>query len=160
MDAIPLHRVPTDVLGLLSGAIEMLRGQAKSLDVDLTLDAPRDLPMVRIDPEKIAWAVTTLIGNALRYVRTGTRRLPGGTIRVGIEPAGATLVISVEDDGPGIPPEKLERLFVRGDTRHGVGLGLLMVRDVVAAHGGEIEVKSRQGAVDRGTTVVLRIPIG
>jgi signal transduction histidine kinase len=157
-DFIPLRREPTDVIDLLSGAVEVLQGQARALDVNLSMEGRRDLPKVFIDPEKIAWAVTTLVGNALRHVRPGTRRLPGGTIRVRVDLAQSALLISVEDDGPGIPRDKVEHLFDRGNVRHGVGLALLMVRDVVAAHGGEVEIESSQGSFDGGTRILLRIP--
>lgn len=158
-DAIPLHRHPTDLPRLLSGAVEVLKAQALSLDVALLLEAPRDLPPVQVDADKIAWAVTTLVGNALRHVRSGTRRLPGGTIRVRIVAATDSIVISVDDDGTGISPDKLDKLFERGgEVRHGVGLGLLMIRDVVAAHGGELRIESRCDPPDTGTRVIMRLP--
>src|SRR5271170_3775724 len=114
MDAIPLNRTPTDLPALLEGTVEALRQQATSVDVSLSIDAAPSLPLVRVDAEKIAWAVATLVGNALRYVRRGTRRLPGGSIRVRIRAEGNAAVIAVEDDGPGILAEKVENLFRRG----------------------------------------------
>jgi len=159
-DAVPLHRVPTDVRVLLEGAVEAMKQQAAALDVTLQVQSAPDLPQVVVDPEKIAWAVTTLVGNALRYARRGSRRLPGGSIVVRLSIEGDTLVVAVEDDGPGIPAEKVDKLFARGvGVRHGAGLGLMVVRDVVAAHGGSIEVKSGCERLTCGTTVTLRLPI-
>jgi signal transduction histidine kinase len=160
MGAIPLHRRIVDVHDLLVGAIQLLREQAEALDVELVVDGTPGAARVSIDPEKIAWAVTTLVGNALRHVRKGSRRTVGGTIGVRIDVQGRWLRIAVEDDGPGLPEEKLAVLFARtGEVRHGVGLGLLMIRDVVVAHGGDVQVTSRLGAPDHGTSVVMRIPL-
>jgi signal transduction histidine kinase len=160
MDAIPLNRTPTDLPALLEGTVEALRQQATSVDVSLSIDAAPDLPPVRVDAEKIAWAVATLVGNALRYVRRGTRRLPGGSIRVRFRAEGKAAVITVEDDGPGIPPEKVKNLFRRGaGVTHGTGLALMLIQDILVAHGGTVEVHSGTDAFTSGTTVFLRIPL-
>ncbi len=158
-DCIPLRRSWTELGPLLAGTIETLVEQARALDVSLVLVAEPGLPRVHVDAEKIAWVVATLVGNALRYVRRGSRRLPGGSIRVHVRPDDGSVVVSVEDDGPGIPADKLERLFRRGEgVTHGTGLALMLVQDVVAAHGGSVEVQSRTGAFASGTTVSLRLP--
>ncbi len=159
LGAIPLRRSSVDLLGVLSSAVEVMRDQSEEIGVQVIVAGRGDAPRVEVDADKIAWAVTTLVGNALRYVRRGTRRSPGGTVLVGLDVAPAATTITVEDDGPGIPPEKLEAIFEqRGEARHGVGLNLLLVRDVVAAHGGEVEITSRCSAIDGGTKVSLRIP--
>ncbi len=156
---IPLHRSSVDLLGVLSSAVEVMRAQSEAIGVQVVVAGRGDAPRVEVDPDKIAWAVTTLVGNALRYVRRGTRRSPGGTVLVQLDVAPAATTITVEDDGPGIAPEKLPVIFERrGDARHGMGLNLLLVRDVVAAHGGAVEITSRCSAIDGGTKVSLRIP--
>jgi signal transduction histidine kinase len=159
VDAIPLERRPTDLLALLTGTVETLRQQAVALDVSLTIEAAPDLPPVRVDAEKVAWAVATLVGNAFRYVRRGTRRMPGGSIRVRLRVEGGALVIVVDDDGPGIPSDKLANLFRKGaGITHGTGLALMLIRDVVAAHGGTVQVQSGCDAFASGTSVTLRLP--
>jgi len=159
-DAIPLRRSSTDLPALIAGTVETLQEQAAALDVALTVDAQPGLPLVNVDAEKIAWAVATLVGNAFRYVRRGSRRRPGGGIHVQLRAEDGSVVIRVEDDGPGITPDKLERLLVRGaGVRHGAGLGLMLIQDVVVAHGGTIEVQSRSDGFESGTTVVLRVPV-
>jgi len=161
VDAIPLNRTLTDLPGLLGGTVETLRQQAAALDVSLSVEAAPGLPRVRVDAEKIAWAVATLVGNALRYVRCGTRRLPGGSIRVILRAEAGAVVIAVEDDGPGIPPEKVARLFLRGaGVTHGTGLALMLIQDVLVAHGGSVDVESHTDAFASGTTVSMRIPLG
>lgn len=158
-DAIPLHRTPTDLRTLLKGTLEVLKAQAMGRDVSLTIEAPADLPTVSVDAEKIAWAVATLVGNALRYVRHGSLRRPGGTIvvRITAEPDG--IVIGVDDDGPGIPPEKAANLFRRGaGVTHGTGLALMLIQDVLTAHGGRVDVKTSTDPASSGTTIALRLP--
>ena len=159
VDAIPLRRAPTDLVSLLAGTIETLQAQARALDVTLAIDAAPALPRLNVDAEKIAWAVATLVGNSFRYVRRGTRRLPGGSIRVRLRPEDGHVVISVDDDGPGIPADKVANLFRRGQgVTHGTGLALMLIEDVAKAHGGTIEVKSKCDAFASGTTVTLRLP--
>ena len=159
MQSIPLRAEPTDLAPLLRGSLGALREQADRLEVALTVDAPDDLPKVTVDAEKVAWAVATLVGNALRFVRHGTRRMPGGSIHVRIARAADGVTITVEDDGPGIPPDKVPWLFERrpGAT-HAAGLGLMLIHDVVVAHGGSVRVSSATEGPQRGTRVTLQIP--
>jgi signal transduction histidine kinase len=160
VDAVPLHRAPTDVVTLLRGAVEALRAQAAAIDVSLVVEGDAKVPRATVDAEKIAWAVTTLVGNALRYARRGSRRMPGGSIRVRVAVEASSLAIVVEDDGPGIPDDKCANLFHRGgEVRHGSGLGLLVVHDVVTAHGGTVDVTAKCEAFASGTTVTLRLPL-
>jgi signal transduction histidine kinase len=159
VDCIPLRRRPTDLVSLLTGTIETLQEQARALDVTLGIHAPAGLAPVDVDAEKLAWAVATLVGNAFRYVRRGTRRLPGGSIHVRLHAGEGVVSVSVEDDGPGIPPDKVARLFVRGQgVTHGTGLALMLMQDILAAHGGTIDVKCQCDAFASGTTVTLRLP--
>jgi signal transduction histidine kinase len=161
MEGIPLRVEPTDLRLLLSGALEALRGQADRFEIGLTIEAPDELPKVAVDAEKIAWAVATLVGNALRFVRHGTRRMPGGSVVVHLAREPDAVVVTVEDDGPGIPPDTIPWLFRRrpGAT-HAAGLALMLIHDVVAAHGGTVKVTSATEGAARGTRVTLRLPLG
>lgn len=159
MGAIPLRVGPTDLHALLDDALAALRAQATGLEISLTIESAEALPTVDVDAEKIAWAVATLVGNALRFVRHGTRRMPGGSIvvRLARDAAGAT--ITVEDDGPGIPRDKVPWLFRRApNATHAAGLGLMLIHDVVVAHGGSIDVHSETEGAERGTRITLRLP--
>jgi signal transduction histidine kinase len=163
LPAIGLRRTATDVRALLRHALEALGRQARALDVGLTVTADPDVPAaVVVDPEKIAWAVSALAGNAMRYVRRGTRHLPGGTITVtaSLDAERGDLLLAVEDDGPGIPPEAVERMFQRAPgAPHAPGLALSVARDIVASHGGSLELTSSTDELDHGTTVTVRLPI-
>jgi signal transduction histidine kinase len=159
--ALPIRRMLIDFRGLLPPTMEVMRRQAEAIDGSLTLTIGENVPShLYLDAEKVAWAVTSLVGNALRYIRPGTRRMPGGAIAVQMtyEPAKHEVVIAVQDDGPGIPAERVAHLFDRNGRPQG-GLALLLVHDIVVAHGGRCEVDSRTAAFDHGTTVRLTLPV-
>lgn len=110
---------------------------------------------MRLRSVAISRAIGNLVDNAQRY---------GGGARLRLEPAADAAVITVEDDGPGIAPERLEAVmqpFVRGeDSRSadtgGVGLGLAIARSIVIQHGGELTLSNRQPT---GLRVTVRLPL-
>ena len=74
LDAIPLRRRPTDLRSLLPSTLEVVRDQARAVDVSLRILFDASVPQtVSLDAEKLAWVVVALAGNALRYVRSGSR---------------------------------------------------------------------------------------
>ena len=97
---------------------------------------------VRIDPDLVAQVVRNLLSNARRHAG------PGGRVALSARADGAGLVVSVDDDGPGIPPEQRERVFdrfhrsepSRDRASGGSGLGLGIARSIVELHGGRIWV--------------------
>jgi len=113
---------------------------------------------VRADPERLAVALDALIENAVNHTREHD------TIEVAVHRNDGTAVVSVRDTGAGIPAEDLDRIFDRfaradpGRSRHtgGSGLGLPIVRAIVQAHGGTIDVQSVEGA---GTTFQISLPV-
>jgi signal transduction histidine kinase len=103
--------------------------------------------------------LTNLVVNAIAHAPE-TERIDIGVRR---EPTGDAAVISVQDYGPGIPPEALPAIFSRffqadGPSRgqHGLGLGLYIAREIVAAHGGALDVSS---VVGEGATFTVRLPL-
>ncbi len=159
LQPIPLRPVATNLPQLLLGAMQPLQHQAGYVDVSLRLEGPESLPLVMIDPEKIAWAVTTLVGNSMRFVKRGNRHMPGGSIIVRLAREDDDVLITVDDDGPGIPDAKLPWLFKRAPgTVHAAGLALMLVHDVAVAHGGSVEVKSNTDGEQRGTRITIRLP--
>ncbi len=151
----------TDIAALLRSSLTPLIEQAKEQQIELRVETLGDVPQLPVDPEKLAWGVATLVGNALRYVRHGTTVRAGGSVLVHVEhdEASTEIAIAVQDDGPGIPADKLPFLFERrSGAPHVEGLALSLVRDIVAAHGGRIEVESRTGADEHGTSITLRLP--
>ncbi len=113
---------------------------AASLDgVDLEVEAGPDLAPAPLDPELMGQVLKNLLSNALEAVPR-----PGGRIRLAAARRGEELVLSVADNGPGIPPEIRARLFEPQITtkRAGSGLGLAVSRQIVERHGGRMEVET------------------
>lgn len=162
IEAFAMRRGATDLRTLLTSKLAVLSSQALAAGVTLNVVVAADVPtVVQLDSEKLAWAITTLAGNALRYLQHGRQRAPGGTItvRAGFEAATSLVTIEVQDNGPGIPAESVARLFRRdGLNVLGSGLSLLLMSDICAAHGGRVDVTSRTQGVDHGTTVRLSFP--
>ena len=155
---------PTDLAALLRASLAPLSAHAASERVELRVVTLGTIPPVAVDREKIAWCIATLVGSALRYVKRVQRTgdpATGGSVLVHVEYDEAApdhVAIAVQDDGPGIPDDKLPYLFERkSGALHAEGLALGLVREIVAAHGGEIQVESRRGDDEHGTSVTLRL---
>jgi two-component system sensor histidine kinase BaeS len=150
---LQLHREPTDPDVLLGEVCAGYQADAARTGVRLDLAAPDDLPILDIDPVRIREVLANLVGNAFRYTPAGgTITLTGAT-----RPDGG-VVFTVADTGAGIEPELLPHVFDRfakGRESRGSGLGLAIARDLVAAHGGTIDVRSEPG---HGTTFEVRLP--
>ena len=154
--AIAVERDEIDVGAVVARAMRIFAPQA--LDKGVTLESRVDEAGTLVgDETKLTWALSNLLANALRYTPAG------GRIAVEAAPGGADgeVCISVQDSGPGIPPEQRERVFERyaqsaqAGEIGGAGLGLAIVRDIVQAHGGRILLDSEPG---RGTRFTLALP--
>lgn len=161
---VPLHLEETDITELLRASLQPLVEQAARSRIDLHIATLGDVPHLRVDREKLAWSVTALVGNALRYVAHGeTSGDVGGSILVHVtRESGADVAsISIQDDGPGIPGDKVPFLFERrAGAVHADGLALSLVRQIVAAHDGRIDVETRREPDDHGTSITITLPIG
>jgi len=161
--AIPIRLEPTELAELLRVSLRPLSTHAARDRIELRVETLGTIPSVVVDREKIAWCVATLVGNALRYVKRSEGAADSsGSVRVQIEcdeTSPDVVAIAVQDDGPGIPDDKLPYLFERrGGALHAEGLGLTLVREIVSAHGGDIHVESRRGPDEHGTSITLRLP--
>ena len=124
--------------------------------VTVRVDAPPSLRL-RADADRIRQAVENLLDNALRFAPAGS------LVTISIRSDGDGALVEVLDEGPGIRPEFVPRAFERfsrpdggRDRSHGgAGLGLSIVRSIVVAHGGDVEIGNRRGG---GTRVAMRIP--
>ncbi|MEW6494723.1 MAG: ATP-binding protein [Cyanobacteriota bacterium] len=141
---------------LVEKAIALFSVQAVEKGVKLTPLIPEDTLTVKADANKIIWVLTNLIANALRYTDTG------GHIRVTSSSLTDFAVVSVTDDGPGIPLDYQARIFdkfVQVQTNKdvgGSGLGLAICKEIVKAHGGTIWVDSTPGS---GSTFTFTLPM-
>jgi two-component system sensor histidine kinase ResE len=160
-EGIPLNRRISSIERIVHSIIELMEPYADDSRIALKAEIDPRLPMVRVDEDKIAWTIGTLIGNALRHVGRGSFFHPGGNIvvRAAIRPGTGEIVIEVSDDGPGIPEDKLPLLFRPEDpTQRRTGYALILVREIVTAHGGSMEVESTQDPLKHGTTMRLVLP--
>jgi len=148
IEEIPLRAFLEHVAGLHRAAAE---SAGKSLSV-----RGEDIPL-RADIRKLTLAVSNLLDNAIKHGREG------GRIALAGRTAEGACVLEVADDGPGIPPEHLPRIFERfyrvdtGRSRDlgGTGLGLSIAKHIVESHRGTLQVESRPGV---GTRFLIRIP--
>jgi signal transduction histidine kinase len=149
----------TDIAGLLNEVVSTVRERVRHEGFAVELDVRGPLPPVMADRTSLAQAVSNLLDNAVKY--SGDSR----TVSVSASAEGNELTIGVKDSGVGIRKQDLDRIFERfyrgGDeltrTVKGSGLGLTLVRKIVEAHGGRIEVVSEPG---RGSTFTIRLPAG
>jgi signal transduction histidine kinase len=161
VEAVPLRREATPLAELLIRTTETLMEQARATHVNLKVDADDGMPTkLPIDGEKIAWGVAALVGSALRHVGSAPGRDKMVHVEARYDERSRSVVISVRDNGPGIPSGKLQWLVTRDPrTQKAAGLALLLLKDVVAAHGGRMDVESSTEGPDHGTRVTLHLPI-
>ena len=166
-----MDRLVDDMLTLASAEAGRLV-QPRPIDLeDFFEDVRRDLPLfgerdfhvepvagtLEADPDRLTQVLRNLVRNAVAHTE------PGGRVAVVARARDGRLTIAVSDDGPGIPPEQLERVFERfhrvdesrARERGGTGLGLAIARAIVEAHGGRIWAESAPGT---GTTVSFELP--
>lgn len=146
-----LVREPVELKAFVDHLLEVEQGVLDSTRVKNLVEP--ELPPLDVDPDRLDRILVNLFGNALKY--------SDGEVRVAAERNGGSALITVADRGAGIPPGDLPRLFERyyRGLRHegeGLGLGLFIVKGLVEAHGGAIEVASVPG---EGSTFTLRLPL-
>ncbi|HYO52451.1 GAF domain-containing sensor histidine kinase [Archangium sp.] len=142
---------PLDVMRLVQEVVEAAKGPGR----EVQHRGPEELLLVA-DPERLRQALSNLVANALKHSPAG---LP---VVVEVERQtrmdGSWVVLSVIDQGPGVPPHLLPRLFerfVHGPGSSGLGLGLYLARQIATLHGGTLEVHSSPG---RGARFELALP--
>ena len=145
---------PTDPAGLVSGALARFAPQAHDGGIELTASVAPGLPRVLVDVDRLEHVFDNLVVNALAHTRRGS------AVRVSAEPDGDWVKFEVADEGDGIPPEHLPRVFDRfyrvpGLAPRARGWGWPIAREIVAGHGGQIGVSSEPG---RGSRFTVRLP--
>jgi signal transduction histidine kinase len=153
---LTLDRRPLCLTTLVREVIARQEALGAARGVTLTLATSDEVPHVPADGAYMERVLTNLIGNALKFSPDRS------TVTVALTQEPDCVVLSVADEGPGIAADEQQTIFDkyrRGRTTavvEGSGLGLFIVKSVVDAHGGTIEVRSEPG---RGATFILRLPI-
>ena len=150
--ALRLHREPIDVAVLVNETLQAFGAEARAAGVALSERLDVNLPALDADPGRMRGVLGNLVRNALAHTRAG------GTIGVEGVASNGWILLTVRDDGAGIPADLMPRVFdrfVKGPSSTGSGLGLAIVRDVVEAHGGSV---SAGGTDAGGAAITLRLP--
>jgi signal transduction histidine kinase len=152
---LDLKRRPVPMAQWLSQASTPWREAARAKGLHWEAQVPADLPEMVIDPERLGQALGNLLSNAIKYTPTG------GAVSIRAGTADRALWVRVTDTGPGIAPEDQVHLFTpfyrvqqAGEPQPGMGLGLTIAHDLVAAHGGRVELESEPGAGSRFTLLL------
>lgn len=148
---LSLDRENLDLYNLIQSASDRLKFKARENGVALCLDLPAGLPNVYGDGEKIAWVITQLLDNAIKFTPKQ------GQVTLEARQTNGKVDVSVVDTGIGIPSERLSELFQPfhqldgSSTRRyaGTGLGLALCSQIIEAHGSKIQVQSLEGKGSR-----------
>ncbi len=149
---------PTSVVDAVIASIETVSPAATAKGITITRDLRDDGVTISADPDRMQQVVWNLLANAVKFTPQG------GKVQVAAYREGSDISIRVTDDGEGIAPEAMPRIFEtfhQADStttrRHGgLGLGLSIVRRIVAAHGGTVSAKSE--GVGKGSTFLVLLP--
>jgi len=149
---------PTDVARVVSEVVDAYRFQIEQQGFALEVDVPEGLPEVQMDKEAVGQALINLVNNAIKYSQAEKQ------IRIAVREDGGRVLLSVADRGIGIAKTEQKKIFEKfyraenslvHDTK-GSGLGLALVRHILDAHGGSVDVESAPG---KGSTFTLALPV-
>ncbi|BAU71772.1 KinB sensor domain-containing domain [Metapseudomonas furukawaii] len=149
-----LAREPCDLEDLLAALRQRYSAQAGELGLEIELELHPPLPRVNLDRLQIERVLDNLVGNAIRHSR------PGGHIRLQARRHGERVLLSVADEGEGVPYSQQARIFEPfvqvGQRKGGAGLGLALCKEIVQLHGGRIGLYSRPG---QGARFYMTLPV-
>jgi two-component system, NtrC family, sensor kinase len=150
------QRMPADLNKIVRSTLSLVQHKLKLSNIEVDLHLDESLPAAHCDASQIQQVALNLVLNAAE----ATSAKPERRLRVETAPGTGVVVLTVSDNGEGIPPENLAKIFdpfftTKSDGK-GVGLGLAVSYGIVQAHGGDIEVRSVPG---EGTTFTVMLPI-
>jgi heavy metal sensor kinase len=146
-----------DLADLARSTLEQMHLLAEVKSLSVAVDAPQPVPVTG-DSARLKQVIVNLLDNAIKYT------MKGGAISLAVRAADAKAVLTVRDNGIGIPQEALPHIFerfyradkVRSRASQGAGLGLSIVHAICQAHGGTVEAASEEGI---GTTLTVHLPL-
>ena len=155
---IVLDRAPVELADLAERVVQSLAPSASAQRLDVAVDADHDV-RVEGDSVRLEQVVTNVVNNAIKYTP------PGGRITISIKRAGDRALVAVRDTGVGIDPDALPKIFnlfaqaqdTLDRSQGGMGIGLTLVRSLVALHGGTVEASSE--GVGRGSEFRIFLPL-
>jgi signal transduction histidine kinase len=149
----PVDSVPVDLRTTVEESLTLAGYQVRLDKVERSVDLPGSLPRVRGNQNQLQEVFLNLILNACQAMGEA-----GGRLSVTGAANGTKVELKVEDNGPGIPPDKIKKIFDPFFTtkQTGTGLGLFVSQRIIKLHGGSLEVESEQG---KGTSFTIRLPI-
>jgi signal transduction histidine kinase/CheY-like chemotaxis protein len=150
---------PTQLNDAARQAVTAMMPAANAKDVRINATFPRERVMVKGDPARLRQIAWQLLANAVKFSQRG------GAVEIAVDAFGRDARLIVRDNGPGIDPKFLPRVFDRftqadpSPTRKagGLGVGLALVRELVELHGGEIEARNREDGA--GAIFIVRFPL-
>ncbi len=155
---LDLDLTDADLAGIVEHNVSLNRVLAARRRIELRLHLDEDIPRMALDVPKIEQVLNNLISNSIKFSP------PGSHVEINVERREQEVLISVEDEGPGIPADALDRLFQpfeptslksTGGEGH-TGLGLVIVKKIVLRHGGRIWVESEAG---KGAKFYVSLPV-
>ncbi|MCP4158296.1 MAG: GHKL domain-containing protein [bacterium] len=152
----PLERFPVPLTAIMDTVIDLLENELKQYKTEINVRIPRDLPPVKVERLQIEQVFINLVKNAMQAMSGNEKPV----ITISVESQEGFVLVSVKDNGPGIPEESLSHLFDAFFTSKkqgkGTGLGLALCKRFAAAHRGDISVSSRVG---EGTDFIVKLPV-
>ena len=150
----------TSIASAVHGAVQLADTRERQGDIEVNVDLPGELPEIQGDQHQLTQVFTNLLVNAFEAMEgRGTVSITAKPVRLADAGDGRDAVlVEVSDDGPGIPPDVAENVFDPFFTTKpkGSGLGLSIVRKIVDAHDGRIDVRTAPG---QGTTIRVTLPV-
>jgi PAS domain S-box-containing protein len=155
---VTLHKRAVNVAELVRQSVDVVASPARNAEVRLDVRLPADLRPVMVDQDRIVQALVNLLSNAVKFAPSGS------TVTVAAMAFDQTVAVSVSDEGEGIAPENLSRLFRKfqqvdsssSRRKGGTGLGLAITKALVEQHGGRIFVDSE---LNKGTRFSITLPL-
>ena len=148
---------PANIYDILEESLKLNNLQATKKGIELQVQSEDCIQRMTMDASKIEQVITNLVSNAIEHTQPGTK------VSIGLACDQQSMTFSVQDKGPGIAPEEMNKLFKPFEKtsakktagEKSTGLGMLITRKIIEAHGGEIWVDSTLGS---GTTVYFSLP--